>query len=62
MHKSEYYCDHCGKRLNADKDRIETAVGFEGDEVDADLCRDCSEELRRLIDEFVHYEYDDLAR
>ena len=55
MHKSEYYCDHCGKRLDERRDHVETAVGFEGDMMEADLCKECAAP-EKIISEFIRYE------
>lgn len=56
MHKSEYYCDHCGKRLDERRDHVETAVGLEGDMVEADLCKECAATPEKIISEFIRYE------
>lgn len=56
MHKSEYYCDHCGRRLDERRDHVETAVGFEGDMMEADLCKECAAALEKIISEFIRYE------
>ena len=56
MHKSEYYCDHCGKRLDERRDHVETAVGFEGDMMEADLCKECAAAPEKIISEFIRYE------
>ena len=56
MLKHEYYCDHCGQRLNEMTDYVNEAVGFEGDEIDVDLCKTCQQELLELIETYVNYE------
>ena len=63
MHKSEYYCDHCGKRLDERRDHVETAVGFEGDMMEAEgdmmeaaLCKECAAAPEKIISEFIRYE------
>lgn len=53
MLKHEYYCDHCGQRLNEMTDYVDEAVGFEGDEIDVDLCKTCRQELLKLIENYV---------
>ena len=56
MHRHEYYCDHCGARLNEMTDYLDEAVEFAGDEIDVDLCRTCQQELLELIETYVNYE------
>ena len=56
MHRHEYYCDHCGVRLNEMTDYLDEAVGFEGDEIEVDLCKTYRQELLKLIENYVNYE------
>ena len=56
MHRHEYYCDHCGARLSVMTDYVDDAVGFEGNEIDVDLCKACRQELLKLIENYVNCE------
>lgn len=56
-------CDHCGKQLNSMHDYTEISIDPGGIcYIDADLCRECMNDLVKQICEFVKQDYKELCR
>ena len=49
MRIEKYKCDHCGKSLDEDRDYIDSEIDMGICRVDADLCEECAEKLKRII-------------
>lgn len=45
--KTKYYCDHCGKELDWNKDYIDYDISYFVDN-DVDICKEC-------LDEYIEY-------
>ena len=50
IHKA--FCDHCGKELDAMKDYDDVKIELGHLWREHDLCADCLEELKELVDKF----------
>ena len=50
-------CDHCGKRLDSMRDYDDYEVDLVGY---VDLCKECFNELTRIVKEFVERSADDV--
>lgn len=46
------YCDHCGKEVHDMTDYISCEIEIGHNEIEADLCRDCFEELTEAVKGF----------
>ena len=47
MKETKYYCDHCGKELDWNKDYIDYDISYFVDN-DVDICKEC-------LDEYIEY-------
>lgn len=56
MTQTKTYCDHCGKELDEMHDYPLTEFDTIDEFVRCDLCKDCYEELSKLIRWFVNKE------
>lgn len=56
MRIEKYKCDHCGKSLDEDRDYIDSEIDMGICRVDADLCEECAEELKKMITSFLNTE------
>lgn len=53
MIKTEFFCDHCGKKLDPILDFQYVSIAVAHKWINADLCTDCLEKLYLKISEFV---------
>lgn len=56
MVKTVIYCDHCGKEIDKMKDYYDTEVIIYYSLCNVDLCEDCHEELKHVINQFCNKE------
>ena len=56
MRVEEYKCDHCGKKLNEMHDYVDCEIDMEVCIIDADLCQECAEELKKMVASFLNKE------
>ena len=59
MKISYYKCDHCGKKLNEMHDYIDCEIDMEVYHIGADLCKECTEELKKMITSFLDKDSDE---
>lgn len=55
MKSNKVFCDHCGKELNEMKDYIDLSIDLNHIWRTHDLCADCLEKLKDIIDEFCDH-------
>ena len=53
LHKA--LCDHCGKELDEMKDYIDISIDMNHIWLTKDLCADCVEELKSIIEKFCDH-------
>ena len=53
MEKHIYYCDHCGKELDINKDYINRELELVDEFIHVDLCTECYEELKRIMLNYI---------
>ena len=54
MTKTTTYCDHCGKELDTMKDYVDVELDLY-EIIEADLCADCIEQLKKMAKDFCSY-------
>ena len=55
MTKITTYCDHCGKELNNMEDYGCSEIEIAYVEFQADLCKECHEQLVKTVKDFCSY-------
>ena len=48
----KHYCDHCGRELNPMNDCIDITIDIGSIWRNHDLCDECREELKNIVDKF----------
>ncbi len=59
MKETKFYCDHCGKELDAADDYTEIEIQINYGGFDADLCKECVQELKKIARIFCKKEAPD---
>lgn len=58
MKDYKFRCDHCGKVLDEMRDYTEAELDLPvGWWQNTDLCKECAEELCRIVEEFLHKKF-----
>lgn len=56
MTETKYFCDHCRKELNLQKDREDIGLDLDVCYITADLCLECTNKLTKLVKDFLNKE------